>query len=70
MAVQTEWYRDSFLISTSSQLVQPDAVNSAFASDSMYWTKPMDEALLKKMLDKSLCFGVYELPASSSDIAG
>ena len=30
----------------------------------------MDETLLKKMLDNSLCFGVYELPTSSSEIAG
>ena len=30
----------------------------------------MDEGELKKMLANSLCFGVYILPASSSDIAG
>jgi hypothetical protein len=30
----------------------------------------MDEDELKKMLANSLCFGVYILPASSSDIAG
>ena len=70
MASKSEWYRDNFLISTSSSLIQPDAVNKAFDSESIYWTKSTDETLLKKMLDNSLCFGVYELPTSTSDIAG
>lgn len=30
----------------------------------------MDEGELRKMLERSLCFGVYVLPESSSDIAG
>ena len=30
----------------------------------------MEESLLKKMLEKLLCFGVYELPSSTSSIAG
>ncbi len=69
-SVPTEWYRDSFLISTAPSLIQPAEINAAFGSESVYWTKPMDETLLKKMLKNSLCFGVYELPSSSSDIAG
>ncbi len=70
MASQTEWYRDNFLISTNPSLIQPGAVNAAFATDALYWAKSMDEIILKKMLDNSLCFGVYELPTSSADIAG
>ena len=70
MASPTEWYRDNYLVSTSSKLVQPAAINEAFEGDSLYWARPMEESLLKKMLDKSLCFGVYELPTSTSDIAG
>lgn len=70
MASPTEWYRDNYLISTSSKLIQPSAVNEAFGTDSLYWTRPMEEGLLKKMLDNSLCFGVYELPSSTSHIAG
>ncbi|KAE8453400.1 hypothetical protein EG329_010261 [Mollisiaceae sp. DMI_Dod_QoI] len=70
MATRTEWYRDNLLISTNPSLIQPAAVNSAFGSDMMHWCKPVDEALLKKMLDNSLCFGVYELPSSSAEIAG
>jgi hypothetical protein len=70
MASPSEWYRDNYLISTSSNLIQPSAVNAAFATKALYWARPMEEGLLKKMLDKSLCFGVYELPTSTSDIAG
>lgn len=70
MAEPTEWYRDNLLISINPTLIQPAAVNAAFDSSMMHWVKPIDEKLLKKMLDSSLCFGVYELPTSSSDIAG
>lgn len=70
MTSPTEWYRDNYLISTSSKLIQPLAVNNAFGTNALYWAKPMEEGLLKKMLDNSLCFGVYELPSSTSDIAG
>jgi hypothetical protein len=66
----TEWYKDNFLISTQKSLIQPASVNAAFGTDSIYWAKPIDEHLLKKMLDNSLCFGVYELPTSTSNIAG
>jgi hypothetical protein len=71
MASPTEWYNGNFFISTKPSLIQPDAVNDAFGSEFMYWTKRFeDESLLKTMLDNSFCFGVYELPSSSSEIAG
>jgi GNAT superfamily N-acetyltransferase len=66
----TEWYRDRFLISTSPELIQPAAVNASLASDALYWAKAMEEGRLMKMLERSLCFGVYELPESTSAIAG
>jgi hypothetical protein len=70
MESSKEWYRDEFLISTSSKLIQPSAINAAFASDLLYWTKGMSEEGMKKMLSKSLCFGVYALPKTSSELAG
>jgi hypothetical protein len=70
MTTPTEWYRDQYLISTSPSLIQPAAINAAFESDALYWAKPMEESSLKKMLEKSLSFGVYELPSSTSSIAG
>lgn len=66
----SEWYIDNFLISTNASLIQPAAVNEAFGSDLIHWARTMDEKLLKKMLDNSLCFGVYALPTSSAEIAG
>jgi hypothetical protein len=51
-------------------LLQPAAVNQAFGTDMLYWTREIDEDLMKKMLNNSMCFGLYELPSSSSDIAG
>jgi hypothetical protein len=66
----SQWYKDQFLISTSQSLLQPDVINKAFAEDYMYWTKAMSEDSLKRILSNSLCFGVYALPESSSEIAG
>jgi hypothetical protein len=71
MTSLTEWYKDEFFISTKPSLIQPDAINAAFGSKSLYWTRTFeDEQLLKKMLESSLCFGVYQMPSSSSEIAG
>lgn len=71
MTAPSEWYKDNFLISTKPSLIQPAAVNAAFGTDEMYWTRAFEDVkLLKTMLDSSLCFGVYELPTSSSEIAG
>lgn len=58
------------MISTSPLLIQPEAVNAAFESDALYWARGMEPEYLKKMLSKSLCFGVYALPESSSELAG
>jgi GNAT superfamily N-acetyltransferase len=65
-----EWYRDNYLISTAHSLLQPAVVNAALESESMYWTKPMSEEGLKRILNNSLCFGVYALPSSSAALAG
>ncbi|RDW95308.1 hypothetical protein BP5796_01071 [Coleophoma crateriformis] len=70
MATPSEWYKDTFLISTARALLQPSAINAAFDSEQLYWAKALPEARLQKMLDGSLCFGVYALPQSSAEIAG
>jgi hypothetical protein len=68
----TEWYKSNYLISTSPSLINPTAINEAFDSPELYWAKPIPEDTLKKLLSKSLCFGVYELPEGegTSSIAG
>ena len=70
MAAPQSWYREGYMISTAPQLIQAAAVNEAFASDELYWAKRMDSMVLKKMLSNSLCFGLYQLPESSSQLAG
>ncbi|KAI9820390.1 MAG: hypothetical protein M1827_006014 [Pycnora praestabilis] len=66
----SQWYKDQYFISTSQALLQTDVITQAFNSDYMYWAKHMSEDSLKTMLSRSLCFGVYTLPQSSSEIAG
>jgi hypothetical protein len=58
-----EWTRSNLLISTKPELIQPQAVQAAFDSEFMYWTKPMSEDGLKRMLANSLCFGLYDISA-------
>jgi hypothetical protein len=65
-----EWYRDGFLISDDKDFFQLSAINAVFASDLLYWTKAMSEEALKKMISKSLCFGVYALPSTNIGISG
>ncbi|CAG8952919.1 hypothetical protein HYFRA_00007633 [Hymenoscyphus fraxineus] len=50
----------NILISTNQSLIQPAAVNKAFGSAWMYWTKPLAEDVIQRMLKGSLCFGVFE----------
>lgn len=73
MAIEVEpqnWYRDEFLVSTEQRLLQVDTVREAMDSELIWWTQapPMDA--LVKTLHNSLCLGLYELPQSTSEIAG
>lgn len=58
------------MISTDQKLLQLNLINETFDSDMIYWAKGTTPEALKAMLSKSLCFGVYALPQSSSEIAG
>jgi ribosomal protein S18 acetylase RimI-like enzyme len=53
------WTRDGFLISTDPSLISLDALTAAFASDYMYWAKPLPPADMQAMIANSLCFGLY-----------
>ncbi|KAI0193104.1 hypothetical protein F4808DRAFT_361717 [Astrocystis sublimbata] len=64
------WYRDEFLISTDPRLIQVDEVSSAMDSDLMWWAQAPPTDVLRKALHNSLCLGLYELPQSTSQIAG
>ena len=59
-----------FLVSTTHSLLDPIAINKACDSEQVYWCKEIEDAtLLTKMLDRWLCYGLCELPGSSSAIA-
>jgi GNAT superfamily N-acetyltransferase len=49
----------TYTCSTDTALIQLDALNSAFASDLIWWAKPLSATDLFKTVHNSLCFGVY-----------
>ena len=54
------WHRDNFVISTNHDDLQPEAINAAFGSKEVYWTKSLPDEKLKEMLCNSLCLGLYD----------
>ncbi|KAK5625996.1 hypothetical protein RRF57_001712 [Xylaria bambusicola] len=73
MGVETEpknWYRDEFLLSTERSLLQVDAIHEAMGSEVMWWAQAIPKDALLEALRNSLSFGLYELPESTSQIAG
>ncbi|EEH07006.1 conserved hypothetical protein [Histoplasma capsulatum G186AR] len=56
-----------YMISTDPSLLSLSALDSAFTQEYMYWVKPLPAPVLKDMIDRSLCFGVYR--CSHSNIA-
>ncbi|KAI1420338.1 hypothetical protein F5Y12DRAFT_136324 [Xylaria sp. FL1777] len=64
------WYRDEFLLSTEQRLLQVDTIREVMDSEVMWWTQALPKEALLEALGNSLCFGLYELPQSTSQIAG
>ncbi|KAK0617283.1 hypothetical protein B0T14DRAFT_589834 [Immersiella caudata] len=56
----------TYTCSTDTSLVQLDAINAAFGSDIIYWAKPLPQKKLYKMVQNSLCFGIYVEDDTSS----
>ena len=60
-----EWRRrdqdGEYLISTSVKLLNYDFINTAFASEDMYWAKPVTPDLITALLDQSLTLGLYQV---------
>jgi len=57
------WHREvagvKYICSTDPKHVQLDALNAAFRSDMLWWAHPLPEAVLKKLVEHSMCFGLY-----------
>jgi GNAT superfamily N-acetyltransferase len=53
------WRRESFLVSTDPALLDHAAINDAFESDLMWWSKRLTDSQMEKMIQSSLCMGLY-----------
>ncbi|PGH34534.1 hypothetical protein GX50_02617 [[Emmonsia] crescens] len=58
-AIATNETTEEYIISTDPSLISLSALDNAFAQEYMYWAKPLPASILKDMVDRSLCFGVY-----------
>ncbi|KAJ4172132.1 hypothetical protein NW754_007730 [Fusarium falciforme] len=54
------WTKGSYLISTDRTLLPIQKLQEVFASDDLYWAKPLPADAMREMLESSLCFGLYE----------
>ncbi|KAH8650609.1 hypothetical protein BGZ60DRAFT_421428 [Tricladium varicosporioides] len=59
------WTKDVYLITTDPSLIPIKTLNEAFASEDVYWAKPLPEQVMRETLQNSLCFGLYELDQST-----
>jgi N-acetylglutamate synthase-like GNAT family acetyltransferase len=53
-----QWQKDGFMISTDRSLLDFDSLYQ-FLSNA-YWSKGMPEETLRKAIEGSLCFGLYQ----------
>ncbi|GKZ26959.1 hypothetical protein AbraCBS73388_003475 [Aspergillus brasiliensis] len=60
------WRRDGYLVSTDPSLLQVHAINAALGSDMVWWAGQLPADALKRALDGSLCFGLYQEAPSDS----
>ncbi|KPM34580.1 hypothetical protein AK830_g11988 [Neonectria ditissima] len=63
------WTKGSHLISTDASLIPVPRLNEMFAAEGFYWGKPLPDAVMREMLDSSLCFGLYEIGTSPGESA-
>lgn len=62
MSLSTEpitWTKEKYFISTDKDLISMSALNSAFDSEMLYWSRPYPEDILKEIINNSFCFGLY-----------
>ncbi|KAJ5646233.1 hypothetical protein N7490_002605 [Penicillium lividum] len=53
------WTSGPYLISTNSSMIPVSILNSWFATEEVYWAKPMPDDVMRETLERSLCFGLY-----------
>ena len=53
-----KWHKDRFTISTDPEKLQLEAITSALAE--LYWSSNRSPEIIRRSIQHSLCFGVYE----------
>ncbi|KAK3333739.1 hypothetical protein B0T19DRAFT_135377 [Cercophora scortea] len=57
----------TYLCSTDPKQIQLDAYNAALESDLLWWAKRLGDDVIKKVVENSLCFGLYMLEDGTAD---
>ena len=55
----------TYTISTDPALIQVDALDDALSSDLLWWCEGLGHETLRKVVEHSLCFGIYARPTST-----
>lgn len=57
------WHREvdgvKYLCTTDPRHIQLGALNAALSSDMLWWARALPETHLKRIVEHSLCFGLY-----------
>lgn len=62
-----DWVRDTYLISTDPSIIPLDALNNdIFAADDFHWGRPLPLEHLCTLVQRSLCFALYDVLGSGS----
>ncbi|KAJ5542965.1 hypothetical protein N7461_008968 [Penicillium sp. DV-2018c] len=59
------WTKGPHLISTDPILIPTTTLNNWFASEEVYWAKPMSEEAMQQTIQNSLCFGLYRTDSNA-----
>ncbi|KAJ5788167.1 Acyl-CoA N-acyltransferase [Penicillium paradoxum] len=61
------WTKGPHLVSTDPSLIPIATLNTWFASDEVYWAKPMPEPVIRQTLQSSISFGLYRQSQTQTD---
>jgi GNAT superfamily N-acetyltransferase len=53
------WYKEKFIISDEKNKLQPEYIHD-YLSNKSYWAKNIPLETVKKSIDGSICFGMYD----------
>lgn len=62
-----EAYKDNFFISSEKRLLNVEIIHQYLSTES-YWAKNIPIEIVKKSIDGSCCFGLYELTTEANEL--